>query len=239
MAITFNWANCSNGTNGNGNNGATAFNVGATKAQGANGSSAANNILLSMIRWEAATDPGIISVTGFNTIANCAFFNGTEFTPARCWAGWKLDTGSETFSYATSTQTAASPSASWTLISFSGVNTSSPIDVAGNSQNNSASTNMTAPSESAAAANEMMVCAWVNQGGLGPYTKPAAMTLACDVNSQGSQQAELLVAYLALVSSGATGTQVATQGSSYSSDGLTILLSPATATGIAVWPYRM
>jgi hypothetical protein len=101
---------------------------------------------------------------------------------------------------------------SWTLLDYSGVNTSSPIDVSGGQTNTGPySTDTTAPSVTTKNAGDTLVNIWISKGGAEDYDKDPSTTLRANVHSNTYEFPEIMVADKTLASSGPTGPDVMTE----------------------------
>ncbi len=99
------------------------------------------------------------------------------------------------------------------ILSFSGVNTASPIDVSGGQQVTGTTTSMAAPSVNTTEVNAMLVTSYcvTSSGTAGSaWTSPTGMTEAVDVStSSGSAGESLGIDYVVQIAAGATGTKTA------------------------------
>lgn len=227
MAIAFNWGNRSDDTT---TNAVTTFNVGATNPNGANGTFTSGDFLLAVIILSSSstTDPGAIAMTGWTNIF--ADWDATTETRIEVW--FKIAGGAESGSYAAS-WTNTSRGASWALLDYTGVATTSPADITG-SQVTSGSTSCTAPSVTAVASNDLLFYIGSNYGAHGPMTVPAGMAQRTNQSGSDSTRPSVMTADIQLVSAGATGTKVGTLNSAGDNKGVNIALKTASAGAVAL-----
>ena len=99
------------------------------------------------------------------------------------------------------------------ILSFSGVNTASPIDVSGGQQVTGTTTSMAAPSVNTTEVNTMLVTSYcvTSSGTAGSaWTPPTGTTEAVDVSTASASAGESLgINYVVQIAAGATGTKTA------------------------------
>jgi hypothetical protein len=136
----------------------------------------------------------------------------------------KVATGSEPASY---TWTFSEPIASAVggIAAYSGVNTTTPIDVHGG-QANASSTSVTAPSVTTTAANAMLV-GFFGTANDATFTAASGMTERYDVDADGTNQIGGEVADQAQAAAGASGTRVATASVAAVNIGQLVALKPS------------
>ncbi len=176
-----------------------------------------NDVLIAAVTVDQT--PTISPPAGWTLVRSDA--NGTIQTQAIYWhaAG-----GSEPATY-TFTFGGAVNSAVAGIAAYSGVNTTTPIDVS-SGQANATSTSVTAPSVTTTVANAMIVGIFGLDNDAS-FTPPAGMTERWDVdvqgvNDEGSEGADVVKA-----TAGATGAKVATATVSDTSIGQLVALKPS------------
>lgn len=99
------------------------------------------------------------------------------------------------------------------ILSFSGVNTASPIDVSGGQQVIGTTTSIVAPSVNTTEVNTMLVtfhCVTSSGTAGSAWTPPTGMTEAVDISSESANTGESLgINYVVQAAAGATGTKTA------------------------------
>lgn len=235
MTIAFSWANQSQ--NVGPANAATSIVVGSTNAQGANGTINQNDLLIACVVATGAGVSGTITQPGgWTQIYNN--FDASQNRPMITSVWVKIAGASETGNY-TFSWTGTSVGCSWALLDYTGVSTGAPVDASAGQNNDSFSTNMTAPSISPAGAADMMVCVWAEDGGNATYAPAAGMTQRSTTGGTGngstsSDRPEILIAELQLSASGATGTKVGTCASA-PTVGVSMALTPAGGAAAVPW----
>jgi len=94
---------------------------------------------------------------------------------------------------------------SWTLLSYSGVDPTSPIDVFGGETNTGDYVDETiAPSVTTTSANDTLVSVWISKGGAEDYTADPTTTVRSNTNSNTYEFPQIMVGDEHLTSAGAT-----------------------------------
>jgi hypothetical protein len=228
MTISINWSNKSSNTTGN--IGVTSLTIGSTNAAESNGSIASGDFLIAILEVVAASDPGSAATSMTSAGFTTTFDHFDSNQVKRMYVGWKVAGSSESGTYSASWAT-ASTGASWTLIDLASVNTSSPIDTSTITDTSYDGGLMPAPSISPSGSADWLMCVWFEAGGNNPYTVASGMTLLFDVGSSSSDRPEIMVGYLQLSSSGATGTKNASAANNTQTSGASIAFKPASGGG--------
>jgi RHS repeat-associated protein len=176
-----------------------------------------NDVLLAAINVDQT--PTITPPAGWTLVRSDV--NGTIQTLA---IYWRAAGGSEPASY-TFTFGAAVNAATAGIVAYSGVDTTTPIDVSGG-QANTASTSVTAPSVTTTVANAMVV-GFFGLDNDATFTPPSGMTERWDLDVQGTNDEASEAADVVKATAGATGTKVATATVSDTSIGQLIALKPS------------
>lgn len=190
------------------------------------GSVTANDIMVVTVLPVASSGAptGITPPAGFST-ALATTRIGTSF--AACAIFWKLQASGGSFSGSFSWTT--SSDVTWTFSEWSGCNTTTPLDGSVQTSQNSSSTTPTSPSITPTAGNTQDTLVGVLFGSsFGVATtvaKPSAMTAAKLVN-ETTTIALTGVAFLALSSAGATGSEQWTLSGAQVTLGASLLLQP-------------
>ena len=202
MAITYNWAQ-----SGNISSNGTSVSVSA------DGSTInLNDLLIACVVPESGTtNPGPVTAPpGWAQLEDAQMLIGGG-APATAAVFYKIAdagdaSGNFTFTWASGAL------CSWTLMDYSGVNTSAPID-AFSSQTNDAgySNDTTAPSLVTTNAGDTLVNIWVSNGGSNPYVGDPSTNVRVSTDSNSSTLPEIMAADKTLSSSGLTSSDVMTQ----------------------------
>lgn len=123
--------------------------------------------------------------------------------PANASIFYKVATGNESqnLNFSWSNQS----DYSWTLLSYSGVDPTSPIDAFGGQTNTSAYLDETvAPSVTTTSPNDTLVSVWMSKGGAEDYTNDRTTTVRSNTHSNTYEFPQIMVADERLASAGAT-----------------------------------
>lgn len=176
-----------------------------------------NDVLLAAVIVHGT--PTITPPTGWTLIRSDV--NGTDLKQA---VYWHLAGGSEPSTYTFSFSVPVSATVAG-IAAYSGVNTTTPIDVSAG-QANASSSSITAPSVTTTVANTMIVGIFGLDNDA-TFTPPSGMTERWDVDVQGTSDGGSEAADVAKATAGATGTKVATASASAVSIGQLVALRPA------------
>lgn len=178
---------------------------------------ATNDVLLAAVSVDQT--PTITPPAGWTLVRSDA--NGTTQTQAIYWhAAGASEPATYTFTFGAPVASAVAG-----LVAYSGVDTTSPIDVAGG-QSNAASSSITAPSVTTTVANTMLV-GFFGLDNDATISPPSGMTERWDVDAQGTADEGAEAADVATATAGATGTKVATASISDLSIGQLVALKPS------------
>jgi len=176
-----------------------------------------NDVLLAAVSVDQT--PTITPAAGWTLVRSDA--NGTTQTQALYWhAAGGSEPATYTFAFGAPVTAAVAG-----IAAYSGVNTTTPIDVAAG-QANAASTSITAPSITTTVANTMVVGVF----GLdknATFSPPAGMAERWDVDALGTADQGSEAADVAKATAGATGAKVATASVADLSIGQLVALKPA------------
>jgi hypothetical protein len=141
----------------------------------------------------------------------------------------KVAGGSEPGSY-TWTFSAQTPAAAGSIAAYTGVDTTTPVDVSGG-QANASSSSVVAPSVTTTIANALVVGLFATAND-GTFSPPSGMTERTDVPVDGTAQATASLADVSQASAGASGTKTATASVSAVNIGALVALRPATTIAL-------
>jgi len=128
--------------------------------------------------------------------------------PANAAVFYKVACADETGNYTFTWDNSAK--CTWSLLDYSGVDTSNPIAASGEQVTSAYVQQTTAPSVNASAGDEL-VNIWVSRGSTGPFAdSDPSETVRVDTNSNSVDRPELMVADKTLASSGPTDPEVMT-----------------------------
>jgi Hint domain len=99
---------------------------------------------------------------------------------------------------------------SWTLLDYSGVDTSSPIEAIASQTSGGYSTDTTAPSVMAAA-GDTLVNVWISKGGAEDYRADPSTTERADTHSRTVEFPEIMAADKSIATTGETGSDTMTE----------------------------
>lgn len=199
MAIEFNW-----GQSGTLETSGTSVVVNAeTVSQ--------NDLLIACVVPESAPNgepPGpIVAPPGWNVLDSSQLLIDSNL-PANATIFYKIADGSEDRNY---TFTWDNPACcSWTLLDYSGVDTSSPIEAFASQTTGNYSADTTAPSVMAAA-GDTLVNIWISKGGAEDYKADPSTTERANTNSRTVEFPEIMVADKSISATGPTGSDEMTE----------------------------
>ena len=204
LAIGFNW----------GQSGTTISGTGVSVSPGPGEPINVNDLLIACVVPESSpgsSNPGtVVAPPGWVQLDNTQLTIDANL-PADAAIFYKIATADDAagnFSFTWSNSAACS----WTLIDYSGVDTSNPIDAYGGHTNTSAySTATTAPSIVTTNAGDTLVDIWISKGGAGPYQGDSSETVRADSGAFSNQLPRVMVADKVLSSSGDSGTDSMTE----------------------------
>lgn len=180
----------------------------------------AGDILIAIFSVRGGSNTTVTAPGGWTLIT--VVHTGAGTAEISTYAYWHEHSGSEPASYDWTFSSAQR--ASGGITPYSGVNTTTPVDVYG-SQTNASSTSIVAPSVDATVTDGYLVVGAGTAVGTSTMNQPGGYTefwdiqvSACTTESCGK----------ALTASGATGTTTVTAGSAAKNNGITIVLKPAS-----------
>lgn len=201
MSIDFNW-----GQSGTLETSGTSVVVNA-------GTVSQNDLLIAVVVPESAPNgepPGqIVAPSGWSVLDSSQLSIDSNL-PANATVFYKIaDASSEPSNY---TFTWDNPACcSWTLLDYSGVDTSSPIEaIASQTSGGGYSTDTTAPSVMAAA-GDTLVNIWISKGGAEDYKADPSTTERADTHSRTVEFPEIMAADKSISETGPTGSDTMTE----------------------------
>ena len=121
------------------------------------------------------------------------------------------------------------------IASYSGVNSSSPVQASAAAGVNLLSTSPIAPSVTTVNANSLLLCAFMTNtmaNGTRTMTPPAGMTEVADIGASAAWQPSGSLNELLVVAPGATGTKTATSAVAAAINSISIVLNPALTPAV-------
>lgn len=194
-------------------------------------STATDDVMVAVIAVRGGTAVTGVTSPGWTQINTLA--SGTS-SGVRSAAFYRVATALESSSYTFTLAPATSQKASGIIVSYSGVDTASPIDASNVQANATATTTMTAPSITTTVANTMLVALYSVAANTN-LNAGSSMTIRSSINATGSPTTGRSTsgAQDALQTAvGSTGTKVMTGGSGVSIGHLIALKPAATITQV-------
>jgi hypothetical protein len=225
-AVTFRWAN-----------NPTASTTQASSASVTNGANTITNgdLLIAIVvanNWTPAAPGSISAPAGWTQVVqqtgNGLNFGGTDVQGAIYYKIASSESPPYSFTWTTAS------SFNWTLLDYTGANSSTPFEASAAGTTTNGSTSLIAPSISPANSNSMEICAWNAGGNAGAFTPPGTMTTRVNNGTGAFNVAYMAVSELQLAASGSTATQTLTQVSN--SFGLQLSAAIITGGGVTVVP---
>lgn len=221
MAITFNWGQSGSSVGGT----SVSLSAGAPGIQ-------LNDLLIAVVVPENPSGfPGAVTAPAGWAQLDASQVQLEGDIPVNATIFYKIADGSESQPGNLTFSLSNSASCAWSLVDYSGVDTSNPIDAFSGQITNSAAI---APSVNTTNSDDTLVNIWIAKGGTGDYHPDLSTTYRTDTGTNTWTIPEIMVADKTLSSSGATPSDKMTEAFPTANQlGFSIALNEAPACFLA------